>query len=291
MALMAVLMFCASCGGDQVAATQVEERSAGNALPAGHLEDEIVCGAWTERFLTTLWRFFAGWPDEARVAGLAGVERVSFVTADRRRLGGYRLRAYADWSLPPRGYVLIGPGNAMLADQVVGEFTFLQADGFDVYVYDHRGYGLSEGKSRFAAIRSDYAAIIDHLNGRGYPSHLLYGMSIGGVFMLNAIGAGVDYDAALIDSPPSRISDYGCPARFDPIANVPQDASMLGFIFGHLDRVVPPGAWRELAALARARGAVVVERTDLAHPLMDRAPSAHRARMQILREFFTARAR
>jgi len=291
MALTAVLMFGAGCSGDQVGAMQVEERPAGSGLRAGHLEDEIVCGAWTERILTALWRLLAGWPDESRVAGLAGVERVSFETADQRRLGGYRLRAYADWSLPPRGYVLIGPGNAMLADQVVGEFAFLQAAGFDVYVYDHRGYGISEGKSRFAAIRADYVAIIERLNGRGYPNHFLYGMSIGGVFMLNALGAGVGYDAALIDSPPSRISDHGCPARFDPVANVPQDAARLGFIFGHRDTVVPPGAWRELAALARERGAVVVERADLAHPLMDRAPAAHRDRMQILRAFFTDRAR
>ncbi|HSA82917.1 MAG TPA: alpha/beta fold hydrolase [Geminicoccaceae bacterium] len=284
-------MLCASCGGEQIAAPRAEERPAGDSLQADHLEDEVVCGAWTETYLTILWRFLAGGSDASRVAGLAGVERVSFVTADQRGLGGYRLRAYADPSRPPRGYVLIGPGNAMLADQVVGEFTFLQADGFDVYVYDHRGYGISEGKSRFAAILSDYIALIEHLNGQGYPSRLLYGMSLGGVFMLNAIGAGVGYDAVLIDSPPSRISDYGCPARLDPVANVPEDASRLGFIFGHRDKVVPPGAWRELAALARARGASVMERAELAHPLMDRTPSAHRARMAILRAFFTERAR
>jgi hypothetical protein len=49
-----------------------------------------------------------------------------------------------------------------------------------------------------------------------------------GVFLLNAIDVGAHYDAAMIDSPPSRISGYGCPRRFDPVENVPQDSSRLG---------------------------------------------------------------
>ena len=264
---------------------------ASDALRTGYLEDEAVCGGWTERILSALWHLFAGRPDESRVARLAAVEQVWLVTKDRRRLGGYRLRAYADVNRSPRGYVLIGLGNAMLADQVVGEFTFLQADGFDVYVYDHRGYGISEGKSRFFAIRSDYLEIIGHLNSKGYMNRFLYGMSIGGVFILNAVGAGAVYDAALIDSPPSRVSDYGCPARFDPVANLPQEAPRLGFIFGHRDTVVPPSAWRELAELARARGAAVFERRQLAHPLMDQDAGARRSRSEILREFFISHAR
>jgi len=116
-------------------------------------------------------------------------------------------------------------------------------------------------------------------------------MSLGGVFMLNAIGAEVDYNAALIDSPPSRISSYGCPPQYDPVANLPEDGGRLGFIFGHRDTVVPPGAWRELSEAARARGAVVLEREDLAHPLMDWDPSARRTRIEYVRTFFAGRTR
>jgi hypothetical protein len=116
------------------------------------------------------------------------------------------------------------------------------------------------------AIRSDYIEIIEQLNQTGYASRFLYGMSLGGVFMLNAIGAEIDHDAALIDSPPSRISTYGCPPQYDPVANLPADGARLGFIFGHRDTVVPPGAWRELSDAARARGAAVLEREEFAHP-------------------------
>ncbi len=265
-------------------------KAVADGVRRGYLEDESVCGFWTERLLSTLYHLFAGRPNAARVTGIRGVERVTFVTKDQRRLGGYRLQAYADAIRPPRGYVLVALGNAMLADQVVGEFRFLQAEGFDVFIYDYRGYGISEGRSRFFAIRSDYIELIQHLNDAGYAKRFLYGMSLGGVFLLNAIGAGAVYDAAMIDSPPSRISGYGCPRRFDPVEHVPQDGSRLGFIFGHRDTVVPPSAWRELSEVGKARGALVLEHAALAHPMMDSDPSARRARSDAIRMFFASRA-
>ena len=75
------------------------------------------------------------------------------------------------------------------------------------------------------------------------------------------------------------------------MANLPEDGARLGFIFGHRDTVVPPGAWRDLSEAARARGAVVLEREDLAHPLMDRDLSARRARFELVRAFFVGRTR
>jgi hypothetical protein len=275
-------------------ATLVAERSPtplGDGVRTGYLEDQAVCGFWTERLLSALYHLGAGRPDAARVRGITGLERVAFMTSDGRRLGGYKLRAYADASRQPRGYVLVALGNAMLADQVVGAFRFLQADGFDVHVHDYRGYGLSEGRSRFLAVRSDYIELIEHLNGAGYRHRFLYGMSLGGVFLLNAVAAGVDHDAALIDSAPSRISGYGCPQRFDPVEKLPRDGARLGFIYGHRDTVIPPGAWRELSETARTRGAVVFERADLAHPLMDVDRWSRQARFDLVREFFAGRAR
>jgi hypothetical protein len=275
-------------------ATMAAERAltpAGDGSRTGSLEDRAVCGFWTERLLAALYHFVAGRPDPARVRGIPGLERVTFSTTDGRRLGGDKLRAYADERRRPRGDVLIALGNAMLADQVVGAFRFLQADGFDVHVHDYRGYGLSEGRSRLLAIRADHIALIEHLNGAGYRHRFLYGLSLGGVFLLHAVAAGVGYDAALIDAAPSRISDYGCPPWFDPVETLPRDGARLGFLFGQRDTVVPPGAWRELSETARARGAVVLERAELAHPLMNVDPWARQARFGLVRAFFAGRAR
>ena len=290
-----VLAPASAHAGSAGGAAQNEEerslRSVENRARPGYLEDETVCGFWTERLLSGLYHLLAGRPDENRVAGVVGLERVAFITKDRRNLGGYKLQAYADRSRPARGYVLVALGNAMLADQVVGQFRFLQSEGFDVFVYDYRGYGISEGRSRFSAIRSDYIELIQHLSAAGYANRFLYGMSLGGVFLLNAIKAGAPYDAAMIDSPPSRISNYGCPRQFDPVENVPDDSSRLGFIFGHRDTVVPPSAWRALSEAAKARGAVVSEHADLAHPMMDVDPAARRIRFEAVRAFFVSHVR
>ncbi|MDF2765461.1 MAG: alpha/beta fold hydrolase [Rhodospirillales bacterium] len=289
--LLPLILFPGACekasGRDLVEEKQIVGEAAQEG-PPGYLEAQSVCGAWTERLLSTLYHLMAGRPDASRVAGLHGLEPVAFTTRDRRKLGGYRLRASANG---PRGYVLIALGNAMLADQVLAEFQFLQVEGFDVYIYDYRGYGLSEGRSRFFAIRSDQIQLIEHLNELGYANRFLYGMSIGGVFLLSAIGAGVEFDAALIDSTPSRVSNYGCPQRFDPVRNVPQDTSRLAFIFGRRDAVVPPDDWRELAEVAKSRGAVVLENAEFAHPMMDAEPVARQSRFQAIRLFFAQRAR
>jgi pimeloyl-ACP methyl ester carboxylesterase len=273
-----VLIFC----GVTVVSTSTKAEEMTSTRHIGYLEDELVCGFFKERFLGLLWSFLAGSANASRVEGLAGIEAVSFDTEDGRRLRGYKLKANGD----PWAYILIGLGNAMLADHVMGEFQFLRDAGFDVYAFDYRGYGLSEGKSRFAALRTDFIALIQHLNTKGYDQNFVYGMSFGGILTMNALGADVEIDAALVDSAPSRVSGYGCPHAFDPVENLPERAAHLGFIFGAQDRVLRPHQWRELAEAARGHGATVLERTDFAHPLQDHSQRAWQARRDIIRGFF-----
>jgi pimeloyl-ACP methyl ester carboxylesterase len=253
------------------------------ALPAMAEADDpetSVCGFLREPLAFWLFRRAAGSPDAQRVAGIRDIERISFETRDRRRLGGYRLRAAGS----PQGYVLVAPGNAMLADQIMGELQVFRDRGFDVYVYDYRGYGLSGGRSRLKAIISDYRAIVAHLNRQNYRRRALYGMSMGGVVLLNAVGATDDYSALVVDSSPSRISHLGCPGEFDPAEHLPADCSRLQLIVGERDRVVWPAEMEELAIAIRNRGGRVLERPDYAHPFQD-APAVHRRRLEEVAAF------
>ena len=43
-----------------------------------------------------------------------------------------------------RGYLLVVQGNAMLADQIITHFDPFARSGYDVYIFDYRGYGRSE---------------------------------------------------------------------------------------------------------------------------------------------------
>lgn len=239
-----------------------------------------VCGALREPLAFWLYRRGAGGADAGRVAGIADIERIAFTTRDGRQLGGYKLRAAA-----PTGYLLVAQGNATLTDQIARELQYFRSLGVDVYLYDYRGYGLSEGKSRLRAIVSDYREIIASLNAQPYRQRLLYGMSMGGVILLNAVGATGDYTALVVDSSPSRISRYGCPKFYDPVRQLPPDSSRILVIGGERDRVVPIAQVEELMRVAQSRGARVLRHPHLAHPFMDASADLHHSRFQAVADF------
>ena len=248
---------------------------------AGEPDHEAsVCGALREPLAFWAFRHGAGSVDASRVAGIADIERIAFTTRDGRQLGGYRLRVPV-----ASGYLLVAQGNATLADQIARELHYFRRLGVDVYLHDYRGYGLSEGKSRLRAIVDDYREIAASLNAQPYRRRLLYGMSMGGVILLNAVAAMHDYTALVVDSSPSRISRYGCPKIYDPVRQLPPDSSRIMIIGGERDRVGPIAQVEELMRIAQSRGAQVLRDPHLAHPFMDASADLHQSRFQSVADF------
>jgi alpha/beta superfamily hydrolase len=157
--------------------------------------------------------------------------------------------------------------------------------GFDVYIFDYRGYGRSQGKRRLKAILSDYREIIRHLDSRPYSTRLFYGMSFGGIVLLDALKSRANDELVVIDSTPSRLSDYGCPKEYDPVENLPLDSSHLLFVVGLKDRVVKPAMSRELVELAKTRGASILIEPEMTHPFMDRNMLVHSRRISAVKSF------
>jgi alpha-beta hydrolase superfamily lysophospholipase len=245
-----------------------------------HPTESAVCGAIREPFTFWLWRRMAGAPNSQRIAGLKHIEPIKFTASDSRQLGGYKLAADH-----PKGYLLVAQGNAMLADQLVADLQPFRDLGLDVYIFDYRGYGISQGKSRLAAIVADYTAIVAHLNMLGYSRRLLYGISMGGVILLNAAGDSQAYSRLVIDSSPARISHLGCPERYDPVIHLPADAARVMIISGAADTVVPPREMDELIRVARSRGARILQDNDFAHPYQDSSEEVHRRRQNEVAAF------
>ena len=125
-----------------------------------------------------------------------------------------------------------------------------------------------------------------HLNAQGYARRLLYGISIGGVMLLNAVGRGHPFDAAVIDSSPSRISGFGCPESYDPVRHLPQDSSRILIISGGRDHIVSPAQMAELIRIGASRGAHVFRDDEFAHPYQDLSPAIHRLRQNAVARFF-----
>jgi len=250
--------------------------------PSSDLEQSI-CGL-KEPFVFWLWSATAGEPDPARLAQVANLEDVTITSSDGRILRGYKLkpphtRAGEDL---PRGYLLVAQGNAMLADQIITRFEPFAGLGYDVYIFDYRGYGRSEGKRRLKAILDDYREIILQLDTQPYQGRAFYGMSFGGVVLLDALQHHSGEKTVVIDSTPSRLSGYGCPAAHDPVNNLPRYAGNLLLIAGARDYVVKPVASGELLQLAEDRGATLHREPAWGHPFMD---GHTQQRLQTVREF------
>ena len=250
--------------------------------------EQSVCGL-KEPLLFWLWSNQAGNPDEKRLKGIKNIVDIAFKTVDGRTLRGYQLAAKEGGNglqtSRPKGYLLIIQGNAMLADQILAEFRSYAEAGYDVYLYDYRGYGRSEGRRRLKAIVNDYKAIITSLNAGPYEQKLVFAMSLGGIILLDALSDEMELDRVVIDSSPSRLSTYGCPVSYDPIGHLPLDCSNFMFIVGKRDQVVSPDMSREMVEKARKRGAYVLIDPDYSHPFMDLNWAVHQRRMGVIEEY------
>jgi len=244
-----------------------------------HELEQSTCG-FKEPFVFWLWSRAAGEADAARVHAHANVEDVSIATRDDRTLRGYKLASTRPAA--QRGYLLVVQGNAMLADQIIMDFQGFANMGYDVFVFDYRGYGRSEGRRRLRAMLSDYREIIADLDARGYPLRAFYGLSFGGILLLDALRDDHGEKSLIIDSSPSRLSDHGCPPEHDPVSNFPSGGTNALVIVGQRDDVVSPSMSRALVERAQQAGAEVVNEPGFGHPFVD---GQTRRRFEIIRAF------
>ncbi|OGI41607.1 MAG: hypothetical protein A2140_00130 [Candidatus Muproteobacteria bacterium RBG_16_62_13] len=115
------------------------------------------------------------------------VQAVRFETDDDLLLSGWYIPAPCE-SRPaapcePRGVVLFSHGNAGNISHRLDTIMLFREMGLDVFIFDYRGYGESDGRPTEAGTYKDIAAAWRHLVvGRGIAPKriLLYGESLGG---------------------------------------------------------------------------------------------------------------
>jgi fermentation-respiration switch protein FrsA (DUF1100 family) len=100
------------------------------------------------------------------------------------------------WFLPAKGVdssgtVLFAHGNAENISTHIGGVSWLPAAGFNVLIFDYRGYGLSAGEPSPEGIVEDLQVMIQYLqqlpevSARGM---VIYGHSLGGSAAITAVG-------------------------------------------------------------------------------------------------------
>lgn len=123
-------------------------------------------------------------PDITEVPSMYGLpyEEIWFETDD-----GVELHAYFVSGFPGRPIIVFFHGNsANISDSVVN-LCYLRTIGTPVFVFDYRGYGISEGQPRKEDdFYQDGKGAIKYLQKRGWkPSDMIYyGRSMGGAIAL-----------------------------------------------------------------------------------------------------------
>lgn len=133
-------------------------------------------------------------------------ESVSFKSKDGTRLTGWFIPAsgYMD-SRKAKGTVIHYHGNAQNLSAHWRFAEWLPSYGYNLFVFDYRGYGLSEGTPDAKGVFEDSNSALDYVRSRQdvNPEKLvLFGQSLGGANAIAVVGAGNSrgVKAVVIDS-------------------------------------------------------------------------------------------
>jgi len=116
----------------------------------------------------------------------ATYEDVHFTSKDGTQLNGWFIPAIG----PAKGTVIHFHGNA---ENMTNHYLFVKwfpKEGFNLFVFDYRGYGASSGKPDRKGMVDDSIAAISYIRQRpDVDSHriLIFGQSLGGALALTAV--------------------------------------------------------------------------------------------------------
>ena len=116
-------------------------------------------------------------------------EEVFFSSADGTVLSGWFIPALG----AARGTVIHFHGNAENMTSHFGFVDWLPAAGFNLFVFDYRGYGKSAGKPNRTGVYEDSRAALAYLRSRSDidPNRILaLGQSLGGAQAIAVVGGG-----------------------------------------------------------------------------------------------------
>jgi hypothetical protein len=130
--------------------------------------------------------------DSPERVGLA-FESVSFKSADGTTLSGWFIPATNLASqLEAKGTVVHLHGNAQ---NMTAHWQFVQwipARGYNLFVFDYRGYGQSHGKPEPKGVFEDAIAALDYVRSRSdidTGKLFVFGQSLGGMIAIASVGA------------------------------------------------------------------------------------------------------
>ena len=183
-------------------------------------------------------------------------EEIAFLSTDSTRLSGWLLSGR-----PNAPVVLFCIGNAGNISHRLETLQMLHDFGVAVFIFNYRGYGLSEGKASEQGTYHDVAGALQLLNKRGWPSEqtIIFGRSLGAAIGLEAAlhspPAGLIMESAFTSIAAmgqhhypliSRLLGWLIGAKYDNLKKISGLKSPLLLIHGKDDTICPPRMAEEL---------------------------------------------
>ncbi|MEJ2199546.1 MAG: alpha/beta hydrolase [Desulfuromonadaceae bacterium] len=183
-------------------------------------------------------------------------QEVYFAAADGTRLHGWYLPGD-----PNRPLILFCHGNAGNISHRLDNLYLLHQLGPSLFIFDYRGYGLSEGKAGETGTYSDARGALAWLQQKGWsPGKMVYfGRSLGAAVALQ-LALEQPPAALILETPFTSVAAMGrqhypllsiffgwlLNARYDNLAKIGQLQCPLLIFQGDQDRIVPPAMARQL---------------------------------------------
>jgi len=88
-----------------------------------------------------------------------------------------------------KGLIIFFHGNAQNLTSHWLNIGWIVKEGFDVFIFDYRGYGLSKGSPNQQGLNKDSLAALAwaHERSKDYPKFIVYGQSLGGAVSMRAL--------------------------------------------------------------------------------------------------------
>ena len=184
-----------------------------------------------------------------------GFEEVYFPASDGARLHG--------WFVPGNGEVswIWFHGNAGNISHLLENLMLLHTNlGMNIFLFDYRGYGLSQGRPSEKGTYRDARGALDYLHSRQdiAPQHIVYfGQSLGSAV---AVWLATQQQPAglILESPFASVADMAkiaCPRlplyllvrnKYNSLSRIAQISCPLLFLHGDRDDIVPLSQGRKL---------------------------------------------
>lgn len=137
-------------------------------------------------------------------SSLRNVESITFVSEDGTKLHGWFIPAQNQTPMSEAATILHVHGNAGNIESHIWFTEYLPQAGFNLFIFDFRGYGQSEGSARSRKpLIEDTLAALDALLARQDidKSRIgMYAQSLGGAIGLNVMAQRPEIKAAILES-------------------------------------------------------------------------------------------